>query len=288
MKVYIAGASGYLGSHLVKSLSSQFDVFALTRKSSHLDRILDYKCEVIPVDETGALEKAFRCSKPDVVINAAALYGRKGETVREVFNANVNFPLLLLEYCNAFNVSAFINVGTSLPREVGLYALTKNILVEQAKYQYFEETKFINLQLEHFFGAGDDPSKFSSYVFNQCLYNNVIEMTHGTQERDFIYISDVVSAIEVIISRLDDIDPFANVGVGLGIAPSVKRFVETVKLLSNSSSEIKFGVYPTRENEPMNCCADLRLLNTLGWQPKFTLEEGILEVLGIEKARANI
>ncbi|GAA5214024.1 NAD-dependent epimerase/dehydratase [Corallincola platygyrae] len=234
-------------------------------------------------DEGGnSLERAFQKHKPDVVINTAALYGRKGEADGELLEANVGFPLRLLEYSISYGASAFINTGTSLPRNVSMYALTKNSFVELVRLKKCLATKFINLELEHFFGPGDDFSKFTSFVTRCCLQGKELKLTAGLQERDFIYVDDVVSAYDTVISELSNIKHLENISVGLGEAPAVRYFVEMVKRLSNSTSKLEFGAIPTRPNELMHSCANTSRLKELGWQPSFTLEEGVAQTLEAE------
>ncbi|WP_162007197.1 NAD-dependent epimerase/dehydratase family protein, partial [Yersinia pestis] len=63
---------------------------------------------------------------PDVVINTAALYGRKGELLSELVDANIQFPLRILEMLVSTGKGLFFQCGTSLPADVSQYALTKN------------------------------------------------------------------------------------------------------------------------------------------------------------------
>jgi len=279
MKIFISGASGYLGSHLVRSLSKTHQVTALIRSSSSKSRLQDLSVEIVYLDEEGALEKAFQAHSPEIVIITAALYGRKGESMPALIEANINLPTKLLSLASRYCSKAFINTGTSLPDNISPYALTKNTFVKLAKFDKDSVPKFINIALEHFYGPEDDPSKFTSYVINRCLKGENLQLTSGKQQRDFIYIDDVVSAYEIIISNIDKLESFETVPVGSGESPTVREFVELIHACSSSKSKLEFGAVVMRENELMYSCADTAKLKQLGWQQIHSLESGIKTTL---------
>lgn len=279
MIIFISGASGYLGSHLIKQLAKSNKVFALIREKSSKERLKSLDCEYIYTDDTKELENAFKNHKPDIVINTAALYGRKGENVSDLIEANITFPSRLLHYSKKYNIKAFVNTGTSLPDEVSLYALTKNTFVKLAKLSDCGSIQFVNISLEHFYGPEDDESKFASYVINSCVKGDELALTSGLQRRDFIYIEDVTAAYGVILKNLSELEHFETIAVGSGTAPTVKDFVELIHTCSKSKSLIKFGVVEMRENELMYSCANISRLKELGWQVIYTLESGIQKTL---------
>ena len=281
MKILITGIGGYLGSQLANALIVDHDLAGTVRSGSKLDRVKDQSqlC-LINVERADWLD-AVKSFKPDVVINTAALYGRKGESLSDLVQANIVFPEQMLEQIGSEAV--FLNCGTSLPPTVSPYALTKNQFVDLAKeYSKSNSIKFINLRLEHFFGLNDDPSKFTTYVFHQCLNHQPLKLTSGIQERDFIYIDDLISAFKCILSSLDEINNFEHIDVGSGVAVKVRDFVELVAKVTDSQSNIEFGAVPMRENELMYSCADTRRMKTLGWEPAYSLHDAVMNMINKE------
>jgi CDP-paratose synthetase len=276
MKIFIFGASGYLGSSLVNYLKDKHEVFACVRTSSSHTRLTCDDSKIITgIEKDENLVNAFKVEKPDLIINTAALYGRKGEGVDKLVDANILFPSKLYELCKKYNVKSFINTGTSLPDNVSPYALTKNMFVKLVKCMNGKNLKFINIALEHFYGPNDDDSKFTSYVINACLTGQELNLTKGKQLRDFIYIDDVVSAFECIINNQDIIGHCETIPLGSGIAPSVREFVETVYKAVNSKSVLNFGTIPERENELMHSCANIQRLKQLCWEPQYSMTQGV-------------
>lgn len=279
MIIFIAGASGYLGSQLVRYFSKKCQCVALVRKSSSLSRLNNTEADIVKIDDGDSLECAFEMYRPDFVINTIALYGRNNEQLSDLVEANISVPLELYALSSKYACKAFFHTGTSLPRTVSPYANTKNTFVELVRSVHKSEMKFIDIALEHFYGPNDDHGKFTTYVVTSCLKNHDLNLTSGLQERDFIYIDDVVSAYSTLIENIDTLHHSEVIPIGYGSAPTIKQFVETVHKITLSSSVLNFGVIPIRENELMYSCADTIRLEKLGWQPEYSLEEGITKLI---------
>ncbi|MEZ9877374.1 hypothetical protein BCT06_13770 [Vibrio breoganii] len=279
MVIFISGASGYLGSNLVKTLSKDYTVVSLIRSSSSTERIRNIDTDLVYTDSPTVLENAFKKYQPDIVINTAALYGRNNESLSSLVIANVDFPTKLLQLAEQYNSKAFIHTGTSLPDDVSPYALTKNTFVKLTKFNAKRHVKFINIALEHFYGPDDDNGKFTSYVINACVTGEKLQLTQGTQRRDFVYIDDVVSAYKVLIQNLINLRDQETIPVGSGVAPTIRELVEVIHSCSNSKSELEFGAVAMRENELMYSCANLTRLIQFDWKPKYSLESGIYAIL---------
>lgn len=275
MKIFISGASGYLGSQLATALSQECQVFALLRSTSSESRIKNVNANIIRFDNYDVLEDAFKMHEPDIVINTAALYGRKGESLSTLISANIEFPMRLFELSEKYQAKAFIHTGTSLPDNVSPYALTKNLFVKLAKFKTLSTTQLINIELEHFYGPDDDDSKFMSHVISACLKGDNLRLTSGEQQRDFIYIDDVVSAYSVLIKNVDKLQIYETIPVGTGIALKVREVVEVIHSCSHSKSVLEFGAVAMRKNELMYSCADTTKIKKLGWKNLYSLSDGL-------------
>lgn len=276
MKILITGIGGYLGSQLANALITEHELAGTVRSGSKLERIDSQdSISFIDVDKSDWAQQV-KQFKPDVVINTAALYGRKGELLSDLIHANIAFPQQILECIE--HDAVFINCGTSLPNSVSSYAMTKNQFVDLAKeYCKSHSIKFVNLRLEHFFGANDDPTKFTTYVIHQCVVNLPLRLTDGTQQRDFIYIADLISAFKCILGSLHQLNSFESIDIGSGTAIRVREFVELVAAVTATSSEIEFGAVPMRENELMYSCANIARMETLGWSCEYSLHRALIE-----------
>lgn len=290
-RVLLTGVTGFLGSHLARQLLEEgYSVVALKRQSSSLRRVAAILPDLELVDSDGLDFDAFFRSgaRISTVIHTATCYGRNNESVSEVFEANTEFPLRLLDAGSRAGVDLFVNTDTVLDKYLNLYALSKNQLLQWGKFfSLHDKIRFMNIRLEHFYGPDDDPVKFSTFVINSCLHNvPELQLTKGEQKRDFIYIDDVVKAYSVLMGNIHRMgENFMEFDVGSGNSVTIREFVETVHRLSSSATHLNFGALPYRDGEIMNSEADVSRLASLGWRCATDLETGLQRAIELERGR---
>ena len=284
MKILITGATGYLGSHITASLIGVGNKLAvLSRKNTGESRrrvnSADYTTALF--ENNSDIQKFLKDFSPDVVIHTAGAYGRSGESIMDVFDANMQYGMTLLQGLLALNKKiTFLNSGTSLPSDLSPYALSKNQFAKWGQLyseQNPDNLQFLNLQLQRFYGPGDIGDKFTAKIINACINNEeFIDLTLGEQQVDFIYIDDVLSAYGMVLSKKNNFPYYLDIPVGSGKSISVKKFAEMARELSKSSIKLNFGGHCYRKNEPMNSVADLSVLSSLGWKNSFDLKLGLI------------
>jgi CDP-paratose synthetase len=292
LNILITGASGFLGSALARRLgASDHQVSLLARKSTNLYRLGDVAIFNVGRFEADLEIKQFIAEvRPDIVIHAACCYGRKDESMMQIFDSNIRFGAVILESIKGLNKKiSFLNTGTVLSKEVSLYAHTKIQFEElgaSIAITSNQKIQFINIKLQHIYGPGDDGSKFTSYVINSCK-NNVptLPLTLGEQKRDFVFIDDAVDAFVKIIENLPKLDVVQKIELGSGSPVSLREFVEIVHELTNSKTELLYGAIKYRANEEMCLVANIEYLKNLGWKPIFGLKEGIKKTIEMDAVR---
>lgn len=289
-RVLVTGGSGYLGSKLALEFRAiGYDVALLLRPSSNLSRLGTAKDHFTIgrcTTEDSIADFVAQVS-PGIVVNTACSYGRHGESFLEISDANYRFGVCVAQAVLALQHHVdFINVGTTLPANLNAYAFTKWQFANAGQLLstlHNDRFRFVNILLEHMYGPEDDAYKFTAHVFKILKSNQKsLELTAGTQRRDFVYIEDVVSALVTIAKKIEQFKSFENVEVGSGQAPTVREFVETVHALANSKVSLNFGAIPLRKSEIMYSCADVSRLQTIGWSPNFDIEAGITRTLEME------
>ncbi|MFH1819665.1 MAG: NAD-dependent epimerase/dehydratase family protein [Pseudomonadota bacterium] len=284
MKILLTGATGFLGSHLAKHfIALGHEVVGLRRPTSSMHRLtaLENKISWHLIDELWASTDKILAGV-DAIVHTAASYGRNNESLAEVINTNIAFPLRLLDVASASGIDAFINTDSALPRAFNAYSLSKAQFADWGKH--FTErngTTFINFLLDHMYGPGDDPTKFSDYVIEACLNNQPeLRLTPGEQKRDFIFIDDVIAAYDAVLGCIGNgLHGYHDIPLGSGHAISIREFVDTVHELAGSSAQLCYGAIPYRANEIMLSVADTRKLQALGWTCHYSLEAGLTKTI---------
>ncbi|WP_303852227.1 NAD(P)-dependent oxidoreductase [Seleniivibrio woodruffii] len=285
MSILLTGATGFLGSHILKRLISlNHDVVVLKRSKSDLwrlesiaNKIKMYDVDIVP------LEKIFEECKIDIVIHTATTYGRNNESLSQILETNLMFSIRLLETAVRFNTDTFFNTDTLLYKYLNTYSLSKKQFTEWLK-SMSDKIRVINLKLEHMYGIDDDNKKFISWVIEQMIGNvSCINLTEGKQKRDFIYIDDVVDAYIIVLEKYAQMSSFNEFDVGTGTQVELKKFIdmiyEEVKKHKDIRTVLNFGVVPYREGEFMDIDENVQPLLELGWKPKTSLEDGIKKLV---------
>ena len=284
MTILLSGSTGFLGSYLLKRFMQEgFEVIALKRSTSDTYRIEELFNDITyyDVDKT-RLNEIFKRHTIDIVINTVTDYGRDNNQISSILETNLMFSLKLLEYAIEHNVKTFINADTLLEKDINAYALSKDQLVQWMQF-LSDKINIINIKIEHMYGPLDDDNKFIYWVINQLKQNvEKIDLTSGVQKRDFIYIDDIVEAYMTVINNLEQFSSFEEFELGSGDAVEVKGFLELiynqVKQKQALTTTLNFGAVAYREKENMCMEADISKLNSLGWGPNVTLEDGIRNI----------
>jgi CDP-paratose synthetase len=111
-----------------------------------------------------------------------------------------------------------------------------------------------------------------------------IKLTLGEQERDFIYIDDVVAAYLFALDKATGLVSFNEFDVGTGQLLTVKYFLQNLKKIYEASfgltdTKLVFGAIPYREGEMMTVEVNNQKLLDLGWKPRTKLKDGLISII---------
>lgn len=280
MRILLTGATGFLGRALTRALRARgHHAVALSRRFAQ-PLGLDEGVEILPYSAQGA-EEALQRGPVDAVIHAACAYDRDGITPPQLVEANLARPLEIALACGT-RIGRWVNLGTALPPATSGNALAKDQFAQWLAYlPPARLAPRINLRLQHFYGPGDHARKFPTLVARACLRREPLDLTAGTQRRDFIYVDDAVTAI-LLACEIDLDGTWSQVDVGSGSAPTVRDFCERIQALAGGG-ELHFGARPLRPDEPSLCVADTRALEHWGWRPTVDLDEGLRRLVAAER-----
>lgn len=279
MDYLILGGNGFLGSKIVKKLLSEgANVTCVKRDSSELSRLQDFIEKITWISNAlPEIEDYFKNHNVDCVINIACNYGRQSVLYGDVLEANIEFPLKVLNKMTEYGVRRFLTIGTGLPDELNMYSFSKKMFSEFGRFYHEKHgIDFYNLKLEMFYGPDEPKDRFIPSVIDSLLKGKDVDTSIGTQKRDIIYVEDIVKAVFMVLDS--NLKGYYEIPVGTGVAPSISELLDYIKVQTKSTAQIHKGAYPMRADEP-DCVADISFLKSIGeWNPT-PWKEGIANMI---------
>jgi len=304
MKIMITGGTGFVGSHLCDELiNDKHKVILLARNEHKKENIIKniHKINLEYVDVTNflELEKSIETNKPDVIFHLAGETSHKKSFENPMYDVDVNSKstLCILEKIKNLNLkckfilgSTFIVIGKpeKLPvnEETPCYPTTiygANRLTSEIYCKIYHNVYNLDttvFRITNSFGPREQVTPTKNAV-NYLIYKafkgeEVTIYNKGKFFRDIIYISDVISGIKSIMLN-------GKPGNLYWISSGKKTwFYELGKLLEElSDAKIRY-VDPPKYTEKVdvgNFIVDNSKLKSLGWNPKISVKEGIIETL---------
>ncbi len=240
-------------------------------------------------------EAVFKCRPFDVCINAsgAASVPNSLETPLLDFSLNSGNVIKILEAIRTHNPACFlINFSSaavygnpqSLPIKEGMQPAPMS---PYGWHKYYAEqicreyTEFFNIKtcnLRVFSAYGPRLRKqFFWDLFNKLKTGEDVSLFGtGNESRDFIYAEDISRCVELVIENRNTVPPVIN--IASGIETTIKEAAQTFAKLTGYTSAISFRG-ETRAGDPINWRADIGVLRSIGFNPLFTLEQGLEEYI---------
>jgi len=291
--VLLTGATGFLGSHILESLlENGYAPIVLLRSSSDTWRIehLKAKCDFFFLDELTDIPSIFEKYNVDSIINTATDYGRE-KSLSTILNTNLLLPLRLIEEGIKNRVKLFINTDSFFAKQqfnqkyLSNYTTSKKILAVTLE-GVAEQLPIANVRLEHVFGENDSETKFVTTILKQVLQNKEeVFLSEGTQKRDFIYVKDVASVFITLLNTWENLTGYNEFEAGIGESITVKEFINIMRDISGTKSQLLFGAIKRHEGEIEDSFANNKDLLKLGWKPKYSVNEALYNMIQKERKR---
>lgn len=268
MNILCLGGNGYLGSKVTRRLIQEgHSVVCTKRVASDLSRLSDIRNQVIWIPATiEAVDAAMQYSQFDYVLNMACNYGRSNVLYDDVLEANIEFPLKVLNAAVENGTRHFLTIGTGLPDGMNMYSFSKKMFSDFGRfYVNNHDIDFNCLLLEMFYGADEPSDRFLPSIIRKMIKGQDVEVTLGTQHRDIISIEDIVDAIMKVIERTPR--GFNEIPIGTGEAPTISEIVDFIWEQTGKKSRVNKGAIPLRRNEP-DCVANTSIMKSIAiWNP---------------------
>ncbi|MDP8236747.1 MAG: NAD-dependent epimerase/dehydratase family protein [Candidatus Erginobacter occultus] len=305
--VMITGASGFLGSHLVRRLlreGARVNVLALPDDPRSRLEKLDGKIRVHPVnirDET-ILKRVTGDISPRLIFHLAALTSpeRSRSRLASVLAVNLGGTVNLLRALDGIKYDKLVCTCTAeaygknpppFREDMALdppspYSLSKAAATLACRtWANLSGAPITILRLFLAYGPGQDEDRFIPQLIRAGLTGDPLRMTAGEQTREFTYIDDVIEGLLLAAQR--ETKPGEVINIGSGREISLRGLVEKVELILGRRVPIHPDTLPYRRNEIWRYVGDhARAASRLGWRPRVPLEEGLART--VEWYRAQL
>jgi GDP-L-fucose synthase len=296
MTIIVAGATGLVGSSIVKAFENQ------GRKVVGINR------SIVDLLNSRATEDFVQDIKPTLIVDAAAKVGGIGANNAypvEFLRNNLTIQANLMQAAHKARVKKFVFLGSSciyprdsvqpikeeylmsgpLEKTNSAYAIAKIAGIELINsYRKEFGASWISLMPTNLYGPRDNFDLAVSHVLPAFIRrfveavendsNNVSLWGTGSPLREFLHVDDLASAV-VIASEKYDSELHLNVGSGVDL--SIKELAFKVARHAGFEGEIKWD--SSKPDGTPRKVLDISRMEALGWKPTITLDEGIASTI---------
>jgi len=288
-RLLLTGATGFIGRHCLELLFTEkaFEIHAVSSKELK-SNWLDVHWHQIDLLDSNQVSKLLAKVRPSHLLHFA--WHTDPETCyTSVENLRwVEASLSLLRSFSSHGGKRIVVAGTCAEYDwkygycsenltplfpTTLYGICKHSL--QIMLAVFSKQTGLSSAWGRIFfvyGPYDYPNKLVPSVTRSFLQGKRALCSHGNQIRDYLYVQDVADALIDILKS--DVQGPVNVCSGQPIP--LKEIVHKIAEKLGGENLIRLGALPVSPDEPDLIVGNVgRLLNDVGWQPKYDLDKGL-------------
>jgi nucleoside-diphosphate-sugar epimerase len=290
-KVFVTGASGFIGRHLLSALAAAGAAVSVLQHENSVDATpgTTHRGDL---RDAASVTQAVNSSAPDMIFHLAAFKQRSAQIAdfARAVETNVLGSLNLFTAAAALpHLKSIVVIGTAeeyghnaapftetmreLP--VNAYSQSKQSLTHLCEVLHrLHKLPVVVLRPSIAYGPGQSSDMFLPALIRSLLENAPFAMTGGAQTRDFVYVSDLVDAMLLAATNAGVAGEVLNIGGGQPV--TIATLAQKVAALTGRPQLLQLGKLPYRPGEVMDYRIDTaKARRLLGWSPRIDLDAGL-------------
>ena len=325
MKIIVTGSSGFIGFHVSKkllesgnkvhgvdSMNNYYDVNLKKARLNILKKYKNFSFSKTKIENKKNLDLAFKKFKPVVVIHLAAQAGVRYsiEKPRVYLDSNITGTYNIIEISKTLNVKHLIMASSSSVYGANKKIPFKEIDKTETQMSIYAATKKSNESMAHaysniwkvpitmvrfftVYGPWGRPDMALFKFTKGILKNKKIDIyNNGKMFRDFTYIDDIVSGINLLIRKvpnrnqlgkykddsLSPIAPFRVLNIGNTKKVYLLDFIKEIEKVLGKKA--KRNYMPLQKGDVKQTLSNTNLLKKITkYNPKTNFKTGIRKFL---------
>jgi UDP-glucose 4-epimerase len=275
-KVLVTGSRGFIGKHLCKSLRENgIRVVTHGKERNKLD--VTNLGEILTIDDVEAV--VHLAAKTSILDSTKNPY--------QTYFTNIMGTLNLLEFARIRKIRKFIYVSTYVygqPQYLPIdekhvvnphspYNRSK-LLAEGLCQNYCHDfgIDVVILRPFYVYGTNSRDRSFIPSIIRQIKKNAIVELSGQQIKRDFLFVTDFVNLLQVILCELPNGYNIYN--VGYGISYSLKEVAQSLAKLLDKKITVQFSKTNVADITDMK--ADItKVSKTFKWKPTVDIDKGL-------------
>lgn len=296
-RILVTGGTGFIGGHLVRALVDRDAIVHVLTSGPADERpasggVPTHSADLIDPD---ALDRVIGTCRPEVVFHLAAFteVGRSWTDRQRCVRVNVEGTANLLAALETGECRRIVHASTSdvygscpvpvredtEPRPSSPYATSKlaaELFCRLAADR--TDASVVQLRLFNTYGPGQSANRLIPEIITAALDGVDVEMTSGTQTREFNHVADIVDGL-LLAAVADGVDGQV-VNLGCGEETSIADVATSVLELMGDPIVARLGALPDRPGEIARLyCDPSKARALLGWSPARSLRDGLAETI---------
>ena len=279
MRIFVSGATGFLGSHLVPLLrKKKHKLFLLSRSRGGKDFIKG------DIGKPNAWYQKLEKFKPEATIHLAwegvADYQK---TPPEVAFLNLENSLELIKLLSKIGCKRFVGLGSVMEYSQNLTPFTASKIALRGfgeALSLASGIQFLWARPFYVYGPGQRPQALLPTIINSLLDGKDPEIKNPMLVQDFIYVDDVAEALLRIAEMGQEETKVYEIGRGKAFPIGTIANI-AYKQLGLSEPYDESSVSSGDDVTPI---ADIAPLGSLGWMPKTDFKKGISKMIEFYKS----